>query len=236
MFGISTWLAGWDQFGSWAKFNYRGEAGYGTGYGGFCSLVVNIIATLFIFVQLTGFVFSPSYNQTQTTVYLATGAEKSSDPYTIYQNDFIPTFAVHMYHDEPGTEEIDYWWLPTDQQYFNVYYEQYDYGSDADPIKYDAILCTDYISSWDVADDQKQAALGEIEYPDYQLCPDTQSYILKGGTRSLDRMGLRFRIDPMENAGYDYTPGTGADLDRIDDTNIYSSMMNRYFAPRAYND
>ena len=62
MFGISTWLAGWDQFGSWAKFNYRGEQGYGTGCGGCCSLFVTILTGLFIIIQLFGFFFYPAYN------------------------------------------------------------------------------------------------------------------------------------------------------------------------------
>ena len=61
MFGIATWLSGWDEFGSGAKFNYRGESGYGTGMGGFCSLVVTIITTLFITVQLWS-MLDPSYN------------------------------------------------------------------------------------------------------------------------------------------------------------------------------
>ena len=62
MFGISTWLAGWDQFGSFAKFNYRGQSGYGTGYGGCCSLIVTIITVLFLSIQMLGFVMSPAYN------------------------------------------------------------------------------------------------------------------------------------------------------------------------------
>ena len=61
MFGIGTWLSGWDEFGSGAKFNYRGESGYGTSMGGFCSLMVTTITTLFIGVQLLGMVW-PSYN------------------------------------------------------------------------------------------------------------------------------------------------------------------------------
>ena len=34
---------------------------------------------------------------------------------------------------------------------------------------------------------------------------------------------------------YDFSPG-GADEDRINDTNIYTSMINRYFTPQGWNE
>ena len=37
-------------------------------------------------------------------------------------------------------------------------------------------------------------------------------------------------------AGYDYTPETGADIDRINDTDVFTSMINRYFVPDSYNE
>ena len=83
-------------------------------------------------------------------------------------------------------------------------------------------------------EDQKADALAELEEPEYQLCPDTVTYTLSGSTRSSDRKGLKFKVDPK--AGYDYTPGTGKDEDRINDTNVYSSMINRYFTPDLYNE
>ncbi len=62
MYGIGTWFASWDSFGSWAKFNYRGESGFGTAAGGFCSLVVTIVSAFFIIVQLYSFFFDVGYN------------------------------------------------------------------------------------------------------------------------------------------------------------------------------
>ena len=64
--------------------------------------------------------------------------------------------------------------------------------------------------------------------PLYQICPDTKTYVLSGGTRSANRMGLRFKIDPKE--GYDFSKG-GADEAIIDYTYVYTSMINRYFTP-----
>ena len=57
MWGVMTWFAGHDQLGTFAKFNYRGESGYGTGFGGCCSLLVTFITTVFIFVMLYSFFF-----------------------------------------------------------------------------------------------------------------------------------------------------------------------------------
>lgn len=57
MYGIGTYFASWDAFGSWAKFNYRGESGFGTAWGGFCSLIITILTSFFIILQLYSFVF-----------------------------------------------------------------------------------------------------------------------------------------------------------------------------------
>ena len=48
MYGFGTYFASWDSFGSTAKFNYRGEAAFGTSWGGFCSLVVTIMTAFFV--------------------------------------------------------------------------------------------------------------------------------------------------------------------------------------------
>ena len=111
MFGISTALASWDQFGTWAKFNYRGESGYGTGYGGLCSLCVTIVSTLFIFLQLFGFFFFPAYNQSATIIYLGVSSGIEQD-YTMYEGDFLPTFWVNTTHTMAGDETISFKWTP----------------------------------------------------------------------------------------------------------------------------
>ena len=53
-------------------------------------------------------------------------------------------------------------------------------------------------------------------------------------------MGLKFivdplKVDPVTGEDYDFSPG-GKDEPRIDDTFIYSSMINRYFTPQGYNE
>ena len=75
MFGIGTWLSNHDQFGTWAKFNYRGESGYGTSWGGFCSLLVSTITFLFITLMLWGWIFDPDYSQTTKIIYLGSDQE-----------------------------------------------------------------------------------------------------------------------------------------------------------------
>lgn len=70
MWGIGTWLAKQDQFGGWAKFNYRGESGFGTGWGGCFSLLLTIATFFFVSIQLLAFTFYPAYNQQSTVTYL----------------------------------------------------------------------------------------------------------------------------------------------------------------------
>ena len=83
MFGIATWLSGYDQFGTWAKFNYRGQSGYGTSWGGFCSLLVSTITFLFIVVMLWGWIYRPEYAQNTIIKYLGSDLNENIPTYTI---------------------------------------------------------------------------------------------------------------------------------------------------------
>lgn len=56
------WIAGQDEFGTWAKFNYKEEAGFGTVIGGMCSLCLTAISAMFVFIQMYGWAFQASYN------------------------------------------------------------------------------------------------------------------------------------------------------------------------------
>ena len=67
---VKNFLARSDQFGSWAKFRYRQESGYGTRYGGLCSVVLFAMTFLFAAVQLFGWTYNPNYNQTTTVLYI----------------------------------------------------------------------------------------------------------------------------------------------------------------------
>ena len=132
MWGIATWFSKQDQFGSWAKFNYRGESGYGTGYGGCCSVIVTIISFLFIVMQLYGWIFQPSYNQDQTTTYLSNSSDQAN-AYEITPGGFLPTFIVSTHHkssDNALLDDYEYNWSPSDQKYWNVYYQTYDMLAD----------------------------------------------------------------------------------------------------------
>ena len=94
MWGIATWLSNHDEFGTWAKFNYRGESGYGTGWGGFCSLLITLMTAGFTIVQLYGFCFDPSFNTSETTYFLATNIDEDVEPYTLKTGDLVPTFFI----------------------------------------------------------------------------------------------------------------------------------------------
>ena len=88
-----TWLAKWDEFGCYAKFNYRGNDGYGTGFGGICSLLVTGLSAFFIVVQLYSFIFQTNYNQQQQINYLMQ-ENLPSTWYDLQVSDFMPTFLV----------------------------------------------------------------------------------------------------------------------------------------------
>ena len=87
-----------------------------------------------------------------TTVYL--GTDDNHESYIIGETDFIPSFLVRVYHSVPGDTEINYYWTPNNQQYFDVYYEKYDVGKNTTE-RIEAILCTQYIENWDQPNTQK---------------------------------------------------------------------------------
>ncbi len=138
MYGIGTWLASWDSFGLWAKFNYRGESGFGTSYGGFCSLIVTIVTAFFVIVQIYSFLFNTNYNQSDTQLFLTGG----DGGYIIQPGDFLPSFAI--FTQLPGAEIK---W--NDSETYEFYFEQvtnsFEEGVPDTYVKYDAIPCSAYI-------------------------------------------------------------------------------------------
>ena len=143
MYDIGTWLASWDSFGSWAKFNYRGESGFGTSYGGFCSLIVTIVTAFFVIAQIYSFLFDANYNQSDTKVFLTGG----DGGYIVQPGDFLPSFAILT---KLG-EEIKW----NDSEIYEFYFEQITNSEEEkEPntfVRYDAIPCPAYIDGpyWD---------------------------------------------------------------------------------------
>ena len=115
---IKRKLARRDSFGTWAKFHYRKESGFGTTFGGFCTLILKISIFLFASVQLFGWRYKPAYIQSTLDLYIP-NAESPLDlsrglHYSIELGDFLPTFVVYTNHTkEDGTSE-EYWWTPED--------------------------------------------------------------------------------------------------------------------------
>ena len=101
-------LARRDSFGTWAKFHYREESGFGTTFGGCCSLILKVSTFLFAFVQLLGWKYRPTYSQSTQDLYIP-NAESPLDlsrglHYSIELGDFLPTFVVYTNHTkEDGT-------------------------------------------------------------------------------------------------------------------------------------
>ena len=50
MIAIRSWVRGQDQFGSYARFNYRGDSGYGTSVGGCCSVLITFLVSILILI------------------------------------------------------------------------------------------------------------------------------------------------------------------------------------------
>ena len=143
MEGFTQWVRGQDQLGSWAKFNYRGDSGYGTFFGGICSLIVTLIAGAFIFIQLFGLVFEPDYNQQLTTLYYTNELVE----YTMQPGDYLPTFLIY------SRETQDF----NDADSFEFYYETFantivsPSESAIQTERVDVINCVEYINGpyWD---------------------------------------------------------------------------------------
>ena len=116
MKSIKSFLGRRDSFGTWAKFHYRKESGFGTTFGGICSLILYISTFLFASVQLFGWTYRPTYSQSTQVLYIP-NAESPQDlarglHYSIELGDFLPTFVVYTNHTkEDGTSE-EYWWTP----------------------------------------------------------------------------------------------------------------------------
>ena len=233
MFGIATWLSRYDEFGSYAKFNYRGESGYGTGIGGCCSLIVYWMVALFVFMQLWAFAFKPQWNSATTVNYLDSKIGEKVDAYEIEVGDLMPTFTIST-HYQDGTESLI---SNNDRSLFDFYYtqneKQYDHSFDDfsntskeqlqnQKTRYEAILCVDYINGpkWaSKTQDQRDSALSQIISKKLELCPDIDTFVLEGGL--MGKKSFQFRVEAVG--------GTSPDL--INDTQVLSSMITRYYTP-----
>ena len=65
------------------------------------------------------------------------------------------------------------------------------------------------------------------------MCPNTPLIVLNKGVLSKDKKGLKFVVEP--NPDFDFSVLTG-NPDIITKTQVYSSMINRYFDPSQYKE
>ena len=137
---IRGYLQKQDRFGQWAKFNYRGKAKFGTCPGGCASFILWTFSTVFLWVQLYGFFFEPSYSERGTTSYVSFD---SSPTYTFESGDFIPTFYIRT---PEGDDLSDVSFTYNNADYFNFYFEQIDVSGNSQNITIPAVNCDEYIS------------------------------------------------------------------------------------------
>lgn len=88
---VRKYLQKQDRFGVWAKFNYNGKAKLGTSPGGCASLILWYFSTIFLCVQLYGFLFEPSYSERGSTSYIP---ESKNVTYDVGTADYLPAFMI----------------------------------------------------------------------------------------------------------------------------------------------
>ena len=71
-------------------------------------------------------------------------------------------------------------------------------------------------------------ALGQIERDDHSLCPAVQSWQIEGGPEYPDGARLNFSVKPTD--AYNLLSDDEKTV-VIENTNIVSQMINRYFTP-----
>ena len=108
--------------------------------GGFCSILINTLVTMFIIVQLYAFFFSPSYSQAQSITYLDSSVGKKAKAYDIAPGEFVPTFFVQTHTGEGDFDGNVY----NDRTKFDIYFETIGTGEEG-KTRYEAILCHEYI-------------------------------------------------------------------------------------------
>ena len=203
---ISTWLSKYDQFGTYAKFTYHGEAGFGTGVGGCCSLFITCNVAIFVFLQLWAFIYLPQWNNGYTINYLDSSLGHEVLPYTITAGDFIPTFNLVTRSKNQETGELEK--VFNDETKFRYYYTQKNMDlPKEDWEQIEAINCVDYIDGpyWeDLSEVERSNAKGQLVMPETQLCPNVPFFILEGGL--LGQKSFSFNVEAL--------PGTSSkDID-----------------------
>ena len=105
--------------------------------------------TIFILFQLYAFFFEPNFNQSQVVIYQnASGEEEEVADYNIKVGDFVPTVIITTtlsIDDESGETEV----FINDRSKFDFYF---NYKDATTSVRYEAILCTEYIDGEHWAD------------------------------------------------------------------------------------
>ena len=147
-----------------------------------------MLTILFAFVQIFGWQFRTVHNLQIIVDYLPNVDMSEPDytdyVYTIGPGDFLPNFVVFTDHvqSESGTIPTEkYYWQPSDQRYWDVFFETYEFDADGNQStqRIDAILCSEYVTQAEGLNPADEEMLrDEFEASDhsYQLCPDTDVY------------------------------------------------------------
>ena len=187
MQSVYNWVRKQDEFGSYARFNYRGESGYGTGIGGCLSLIITSLVAFLTIVQLSGWVFNTQYNQNTTIVYNdAKGNPEDFQESVIHHDDSTPTFIIKTTFNN-GTI------LYNDSTLFKYRFEQFNEKKN-ETNSVDAINCIEYVETYmtDETQEEKNNFIQQLSDEEHQLCPATNEYVLSSDDN--DRKQFKFRI------------------------------------------
>ena len=78
---------------------------------------------------------------------------------------------------------------------------------------------------------EKDAAIAQLSFDEYQLCPDIPQYLINGRLKSSGSSALKFEVNLKTDSGLSQEQI----LEYVSGSVVYSSMINRYFSPTIYN-
>ena len=124
------WVRQQDQFGSYARFNYRGESGYGTCAGGIVSLILTVLVGLMGANQILRWMTSAKYDSSQMThnlpptTFISTEYTEENEKNTYHLNfdEFIPVFQIQDFKYGINVQK-------NDASKYEWHYEQEAYNS-----------------------------------------------------------------------------------------------------------
>ena len=117
---ISNFIRGFDSYGEPINVNYRGSNSYQTLLGGFLSIMVLTLVTLFTIVKTQQLILraSPTITTIEEVVSYLTDDEK----FNLLDGQFDPTVSVQVHSDDPNVESRS--WDALDEKFGRIIAQQ----------------------------------------------------------------------------------------------------------------